>query len=66
VGVLGKAVTVALWAAEPETAEAMSAALPELSGSLAAVGLTPSRVKIRAGVPTAQRRPSGRLLDSVL
>jgi hypothetical protein len=65
VGVLGKAVTVALWAAEPETAEAMSAALPELSGSLAAVGLTPGRVKIRAGVPTAQRRPSGRLLDSV-
>ncbi|MBN9303950.1 MAG: hypothetical protein BGO82_16370 [Devosia sp. 67-54] len=66
VGVLGKAVTVSLWAAEPETAAAMQAALPELTGALDAAGLTPGAVKIRHGVPAAPPRPlAGRLLDSV-
>ena len=64
VGLLGKAVNVTLWAAEPETAEALSAALPELSGSLEALGLLPGAVRVRRGVPDAGPVRSGQLLDS--
>lgn len=65
VGLLGKGVNVTLWAAEPETAEALSAALPELSGSLEALGLLPGAVRVRRGVPDAGPVRSGQLLDSV-
>jgi hypothetical protein len=51
IGILGKGVSVALWAAEPETAEAMKAALPELGGALEAVGLTPGSIRIRTAMP---------------
>ena len=66
VGVLGKAVNVSLWAAEPETASAMAETLPELTRALEAVGLKPGAVRIRQGAPAEVRPPqSGRLLDSV-
>ena len=65
VGLLGRGVNVTLWAAEPETAEALSAALPELSGSLEALGLLPGAVRVRRGVPDAGPVRSGQLLDSV-
>jgi hypothetical protein len=65
VGLLGKAVNVALWAVEPETAEAMQAALPELAAALEAIGLDPGAVRIRQGAPEPERPVSGRLLDSV-
>src|SRR3569623_1520246 len=51
VGVLGKAVNVALWAAEPETAVAMNETLTELTRSLEAAGLKPGTIRIRHGVP---------------
>ena len=66
IGVLGKAVNVALWAAEPETAVAMNETLPELTRSLEAVGLKPGAIRIRHGVPAEPQKPAaGRLLDSV-
>ena len=65
VGLLGKAVNATLWAAEPETAKALSAALPELRGSLEALGLLPGAVRVRRGVPDAALVRSGQLLDSV-
>jgi hypothetical protein len=65
VGLLGKAVNVALWAVEPETAEALNAALPELATALEALGLNPGAMRIRQGAPEPERPPSGRLLDSV-
>lgn len=65
VGLLGKAVNVALWAAEPETAKAMQAALPELATALEAIGLDPGAIRIRQGAPEAAKPASGRLLDSV-
>ncbi|MEO8756432.1 MAG: flagellar hook-length control protein FliK [Devosia sp.] len=65
VGLLGTAVNVSLWAAEPETAVAMNAALPELSEALAALGLTPGAIRIRHGAPEPAKPESGRLLDSV-
>ena len=49
VGLLGKAVNVALWAVEPETAEALNEALPELAAALAAIGLDPGAMRITAG-----------------
>lgn len=64
VGLLGKAVNVALWAAEPDTAEAMQASLAELGEALEAVGLKPGRLKIRHGVPQPEKPTSGQLLDS--
>ena len=64
VGLLGKAVNVALWAVEPATAEALNEALPELATALSAIGLNPGAMRIRQGVPEPERPPSGRLLDS--
>lgn len=64
VGLLGKAVNVALWAAEPETAEAMQASLTELAGALEAVGLRPGSLRIRHGSPEPEKPTSGQLLDS--
>ena len=66
VGVLGIAVNVALWAAEPETAVAMNETLTELTRSLEAAGLKPGTIRIRHGVPVEAQKPAaGRLLDSV-
>ena len=65
VGLLGRAVSVALWAAEPETAAAMRETLPELARALEAVGLMPNGLKVRGGVPEPERPASGQVLDSV-
>lgn len=65
VGLLGKAVNVSLWAVEPETAEALNDALPELAAALEAIGLNPGAMRIKAGPPEPERPRSGRLLDSV-
>jgi hypothetical protein len=65
IGLLGKAVNVHLWAAEPETAEALNAALPELAAALSAIGLDPGAVRIRNAVPEPARIASGHFVDSV-
>ena len=65
VGLLGKAVNVALWAVEPETAAALNDALPDLAVALSAIGLNPGAMRIKQGTPEPERPASGRLLDSV-
>lgn len=65
IGILGKAVNVSIWAAEPDTAERLNAALPELGNTLRALGLDPGGVRVR-GAPQESPKPgSGHLLDSL-
>jgi hypothetical protein len=65
VGLLGRAVNIALWAAEPETADVLTATLPELGTALEVVGLTPGSIRVRRGLPEQPKVASGQLLDSV-
>jgi len=65
VGLFGKAVSVALWAGEPEMAEQLAAALPELSLGLAALGLDPGSIRVRNAPPEPAPAVTGQLLDSV-
>ena len=64
VAVLGRSASVALWAADPDTADALEAMLPELAPALAARGLEVSGVRLRRGPPAAAARAPGQLLDS--
>jgi len=65
VGLLGKAVNVALWAAEPETAQALNNMLPELGRALERLGLNPGTIRSRAGAPEPVKLRSGHLLDAM-
>ena len=65
VGLLDKAVSVSLWAAEPETAAAMRETLPELKEALEGIGLLAQGLRIRGGVPEPERPASGKILDNV-
>jgi hypothetical protein len=64
VGLLGRSVNVALWAADPDTAASLEAALPELAPALASIGLEPGAVRVRALPPEPPRPASGQYLDS--
>ena len=64
VGLLGRAVNVALWATDPETAASLEAALPELAPALAAIDLEPGAVRVRALPPAAATPASGQYVDS--
>jgi hypothetical protein len=64
VGLLGRSVNVALWAADPETAASLEAALPELAPALAAIGLDPGAVRVRSLPPEAPKPASGQYVDS--
>jgi len=65
VGLIGRSVSVALWAAERDTAERLEATLPELAPALAALGLEAGSIRIRSAPPEPETPPSGRYLDSV-
>ena len=62
VGLIGKSVTVALWAAEEATATALAEALPELNQSLSTLGLA-SSVRLRAGPPRGTPSSPGQFVD---
>ena len=64
VGLLGRSVNVALWAADPDTTAALEAALPELAPALSALGLEPGAVRVRSLPPEAPKPVSGQYLDS--
>jgi hypothetical protein len=64
VGLFGRSVNVALWAADPATAASLEAALPELAPALAAIGLEPGAVRVRAQPPETPKPASGQYLDS--
>lgn len=61
---LGRTASIALWAAEPATADALEAMLPELAPALARHGLDLGAVRVRRGVPQPAARAPGQLLDS--
>jgi hypothetical protein len=64
VGLLGRSVNVALWAADPDTAASLEAALPELAPVLASIGLEPGAVRVRGLPPETPNPASGHYLDS--
>ncbi|MEO7221222.1 MAG: flagellar hook-length control protein FliK [Devosia sp.] len=64
IGLLGRSVNVALWAADPDTAAGLEAALPELAPALAALGLEPGAVRVRSLPPDTPKPASGQYLDS--
>ena len=64
VALLGRSANVALWAADPATADALEAMLPELGPALARHGLDVGAVRVRRGAPPPASRGPGQLLDS--
>ncbi|MDB5538687.1 MAG: hypothetical protein JWQ89_414, partial [Devosia sp.] len=64
ISLLGRAANIALWAAEPATADALEAMLPELAPALARHGLDVGGIRVRRGVPPPPARRPGQLLDS--
>ena len=64
IGLLGRSVSVALWAADPDTSARLEAALPELAPALAALGLEPGAVRVRNLPPEAPKPATGQYLDS--
>lgn len=64
IALLGRAANITLWAAEPDTAEALEAMLPELAPALARHGLDVGGIRVRRGVPPPPTRRPGQLLDS--
>jgi hypothetical protein len=64
VALLGRSANVALWAADPATADALEAMLPELAPALARHGLEVGAVRVRRGAPQRASRAPGQLLDS--
>jgi hypothetical protein len=63
IALLGRSANVALWAAEPATADALEAMLPELAPALARHGLDVGSVRVRRGAPQPVVRSPGQLLD---
>jgi hypothetical protein len=62
IGLNGKTLSVALWATEPETAEALESSLPELEAALHQIGVHPT-VHLRKGPPAAAVTSPGQLVD---
>lgn len=63
IGLMGQAANVALWAAEPATADLLEAMLPELGPALAACGLAVTGLTLRRAAVPSPTTP-GRLLDA--
>jgi hypothetical protein len=64
IALLGRAANIALWAAEPATADALEAMLPELGPALASHGLDVAGLRVRRGAPPRRAHLPGQLLDS--
>ncbi|MBN9362932.1 MULTISPECIES: flagellar hook-length control protein FliK [unclassified Devosia] len=64
VALFGRSANVTLWAADPVTADALEAMLPELSPALARHGLDVAALRVRRGAPHPTARAPGQLLDS--
>lgn len=64
VALLGRSASVSLWAADPATADALEAMLPELAPALARHGLDLGSIRVRRGAPQPAVRAPGQLLDS--
>lgn len=65
IGLMGRTVSVALWAAEAEMARRLEAALPELAPALAAAGLSAGSIRVRSAPPEPEAVRSGSYVDSL-
>jgi hypothetical protein len=65
ISMVGRRTSVAIWADEDATADALEAMLPDLGHTLAAKGLELISLTIRRGAPREDAVPAGRLMDSV-
>lgn len=64
IALLGRAASISIWAAAPETANALDEMLPELAPAIQRHGLELTSLRVRRGAPKATRTTPGRLLDS--
>lgn len=64
VALLGRTANIAIWAADPDTADALEALLPELAPAIQRHGLELSALRVRRGAPQPTRPAPGQLLDS--
>jgi len=64
IALLGHSASVAIWAADPDTADALDALLPELAPAIQRHGLELTSLRVRRGAPQHARTAPGQLLDS--
>jgi len=64
IALLGHSASVAIWAADPDTADALDALLPELGPAIQRHGLELTSLRVRRGAPQHARTAPGQLLDS--
>ena len=64
IALLGQTANIAIWAADPDTADALDALLPELAPAIQRHGLELNSLRVRRGMPQSARTTPGRLLDS--
>ena len=64
IALLGRTASVAIWAADPDTADALDALLPELAPAIQRHGLELTSLRVRRGAPQHARTAPGQLLDS--
>jgi hypothetical protein len=64
ISLLGRAASIAIWAADPDVAEALDSMLPELGPAISRHGLELTSLRVRRGTPQHAPATPGRLLDS--
>lgn len=64
VTLLGRSANIAIWAADPDTADALDEMLPELAPAIQRHGLELTSLRVRRGAPQHARTTPGQLLDS--
>lgn len=64
IALLGHSASIAIWAADPDTADALDAMLPELAPAIQRHGLELTSLRVRRGAPHPARMAPGQLLDS--
>ncbi|MEQ1900807.1 MAG: flagellar hook-length control protein FliK [Devosia sp.] len=63
IALLGRAISIVLWATDPDTAKALEADLPQLSERVSSIGLDPGAIRLRRGAPETAAPASGHLLE---
>ena len=64
IALLGRSASIAIWAADPNTADALDEMLPELAPAIQRHGLELTSLRVRRGAPQPTRPAPGQLLDS--
>ena len=64
IALLGRAASISIWAAAPETANALDEMLPELAPAIQRHGLELTSLRVHRSAPRSARATPGRLLDS--